>query len=678
MLGALARLAFRRARWILAATAAFAALAGTLGGPVAGLMKTSPGANFRDPASESVEASNRLERWTGVDPDVGLVARVEPAQRARVERELRADPAVALVRPLDGRYLVAFFRPVGAEARKDGAERLLDRLEGEPGVLLGGAAVAGSQISEIVQRDLFRAELIAFPLLLLLSFWVFRGLVAALLPPLVGAVSVAGTLLALRAVVEVTELSIFALNLVTGLGLGLAIDYSLLVVSRYREELERHGPGLEALRRTLATAGRTILFSALTVSAALAALLVFPQRFLYSMGIGGLLTPLLAAATALVALPAALALLGRRVNALAPARWQRPPPTGGWERLARFVMRRPLLVAATAAALLVAIGSPFLGIRFTGVDASVLPPETSARQVSDAVARDFDPSRTSPVYIAAEGATAAEIEAYAERLRGLAPLVLPPEPLGEGRWRLQLHSGAKALDDRSRELVREVRLLEQPFDAAVGGAAASFEDQQSSLKAHLPWALALIAATTFGLLFLMTGSLLLPLKALLMNALTLAAAFGLLVLVFQDGRLEGLLGYTSQGALESTQPILLFAVAFGLSTDYGVFLLSRIKEHHDRGEPTGDAVAHGLERTGRIVTAAALLFCVAIGTFATSRIVFIKELALGMGAAVALDASIVRAFLVPSLMALLGRWNWWAPGPLRRLHARLGLGEPAA
>ena len=207
----------------------------------------------------------------------------------------------------------------------------------------------------------------------------------------------------------------------------------------------------------------------------------------------------------------------------------------------------------------------------------------------------------------------------------------------------------------------------------VGGAAASFEDQQSSLRAHLPWALGLIAATTFALLFLMTGSLLLPLKALLMNALTLAAAFGLLVLVFQDGRLEGLLGYTSQGALESTQPILLFAVAFGLSTDYGVFLLSRIKEHHDRGEPTGDAVAHGLERTGRIVTAAALLFCVAIGTFATSRIVFIKELALGMGAAVAVDASIVRAFLVPSLMALLGRWNWWAPGPLRRLHERLGL-----
>jgi RND superfamily putative drug exporter len=675
VLGALARLAFRRARWILAATAVFAALAGIVGGPVAGLMKTSPGANFRDPGSESVTAQKLLERWTGVDPDVGVVARVEPSQRPRVERALRAERTIARVRPLDGRYLVAFFRPVNAEERKNGAERLLQRLGGEPGVLLGGAAVAGSQISELVQRDLLRSELIAFPLLLLLSFWVFRGVVAALLPPLVGAVTVAGTLLVLRGVVELTQVSIFALNLVTGLGLGLAIDYSLLVVSRYREELERNGPGLEALRRTLATAGRTILFSALTVAAALAALMVFPQRFLYSMGIGGILTPLLAAATALVALPAALALLGPRVNALAPARWQRPPSGGGWERLARLVMRRPALVAAGAAGLLIALGLPSLGIRFTGVDASVLPRETSARLVADAVARDFDPSRTSPVYVAVDGATKAQVSRYAVQLSGLAPLVVPPQRLGAERWRIDLYSGEKALAPASRRLVRAVRALDPPFAVSVGGAAAAFEDQQASLKDRLPWALGLVATTTLVLLFLLTGSVVLPLKALLMNALTLSAAFGLLVLVFQQGRLEGLLGYEGQGALESTQPILLFAIAFGLSTDYGVFLISRIKEGWDAGEANSDAVAHGLERTGRIVTAAALLFVVAISAFSISRIVFIKELTVGMGVAVALDASIVRALLVPSLMALLGRWNWWAPGPLRRLHERLGLGE---
>lgn len=656
----------------------FAALAGSIGGPVAGLMKTSPGANFRDPGSESVTAQKLLERWTGVDPDVGVVARVEPSQRPRVERALRAERTIARVRPLDGRYLVAFFRPVNAEERKNGAERLLQRLGGEPGVLLGGAAVAGSQISELVQRDLLRSELIAFPLLLLLSFWVFRGVVAALLPPLVGAVTVAGTLLVLRGVVELTQVSIFALNLVTGLGLGLAIDYSLLVVSRYREELECSGPGLEALRRTLATAGRTILFSALTVAAALAALMVFPQRFLYSMGIGGILTPLLAAATALVALPAALALLGPRVNALAPARWQRPPSGGGWERLARLVMRRPALVAAGAAGLLIALGLPFLGIRFTGVDAGVLPRETSARLVADAVARDFDPSRTSPVYVAVDGATKAQMSRYAGQLSGLAPLVVPPQRLGAERWRVDLYSGAKALAPASRRLVRAVRALDPPFAVSVGGAAAAFEDQQASLKDRLPWALGLVATTTLILLFLLTGSVVLPLKALLMNALTLSAAFGLLVLVFQDGRLEGLLGYEGQGALESTQPILLFAIAFGLSTDYGVFLLARIKEGWDAGEANADAVAHGLERAGRIVTAAALLFVVAISAFSISRIVFIKELTLGMGVAVALDASIVRALLVPSLMALLGRGNWWAPGPLRRLHERLGLGEPAA
>ena len=660
----------RRARWVLAATLALAALAGFLGRGVAERMQTSPGANFKDPGAESVRAGDELQAAAGVDPDVGIIALGLPAAARRALAELRASPAIASATAVPGRagtYVAGSFRPLGDEERKLATERLLVALRALPGLELGGPAVAGTQISDTVQADLKRAELIAFPLLILLSFWVFRGVVAALLPPLVGGATVALTLFLLQLASEVSPLSIFALNLVTGLGLGLSIDYSLFVISRYREELARHGPGLEALRRTYATAGRTVLFSALTVAAALASLLVFPQRFLWSMGVGGVLVSLAAAAVALVALPAALALLGSRVNALAPARWQRPVERGGWYRLSRFVMRRPAPVAALSATLLILLGLPFLGVRFTGVDATALPRSESARRVADAVAREPVPQRFSPIYVAARTADPAALRAYVARLRALPDVqeVLLPRRVGGDLWRVDAISRENALADSSQRLVGRIRALEPPFPVAVGGAAASFRDQQASLKAHLPLALLLVALTTLALLFALTHSVLLPLKALLLNLLTLSAAFGALVLIFQDGHLEGLLGFESQGALESTQPILLFALAFGLATDYGVFLLSRIKEARDAGETNREAVALGVERTGRIVTAAMLLFCVAIGAFATSRIVFIKELAVGTGIAVFLDATLVRALLVPSLMALLGEWNWWAPS-LRR------------
>ena len=561
-----------------------------------------------------------------------------------------------------------FLEARGDDASKNAADRLTEAFAGDPRVRLGGGAIASRQVTEAIQEDLKRAELIAFPLVFLLSFWVFRGLVAAFLPPLVGAGAIALTFLGLRVAIEVHSLSVFALNLVTGLGLGLSIDYSLFVISRYREEIARHGPGLEALRRTYATAGRTVVFSALTIAAALASLLVFPQRFLWSMGVGGVLVSVAAAAVALVALPAALVLLGSRVNALAPARWQRPTERGGWYRLSRFVMRRPAPVAALSATLLILLGLPFLGIRFTGVDATALPRSESARRVADAVAREPVPQRFAPIYVAARTADPAALRAYVTELRALPDVqeVLPPRRVGGDLWRVEAISRERALADSSQRLVGRIRALEAPFPVAVGGGAASFRDQQSSLKAHLPLALLLVALTTLALLFALTRSVLLPLKALLLNLLTLSAAFGVLVLIFQDGHLEGLLRFESQGALESTQPILLFALAFGLATDYGVFLLSRIKEARDAGEENSEAIALGVERTGRIVTAAMLLFCVAIGAFATSRIVFIKELAVGTGIAVFLDATLVRALLVPSLMALLGEWNWWAPTLRRR------------
>ena len=436
------------------------------------------------------------------------------------------------------------------------------------------------------------------------------------------------------------------------------------------------------------TAGRTVLFSATTVAAAMAALIVFRQRFLFSMGVGGALVALTAALVSVTLLPTLLAVLGPRVNALSPAGWRRAArrdaaqvEQGGWYRLSRAIMRRPLPVATGAAILLIVMGLPFLRIAFTGVDASVLPHDRSARVVDDALRAEFPPGRTSPVFVVVRAGPErrSDVQAYAGELGRLDGAAAVSRPVAaRGVWRIDVYPRATDLSASAKRLVDDVRDARAPFPVAVGGETAAFLDQQASLRAHLPPALAILAVTTLLILFAMTGSVVLPVKALLMNVLSLTAAFGLLVLIFQDGRFEGLLGYESQGALESSQPVLLFAVAFGLSTDYGVFLLTRIKEARDSGLADREAVAVGLERTGRIVTYAALLFCVAIGAFATSEIVFIKELGVGTALAVLIDAFIVRTLLVPSLMALLGKWNWWAPRPLARLHARLGLGEATA
>ena len=710
MLDALARFLHRRARAVLVASFVLVALAGAVGGPVAGILDDDN--DFSDDASEAVLAGERITKATGesASPDVVALVRLGApadsaaarAKLARVVDTLRADPAVGSVtayRPgrgpdelvsRDGRSTYALARFEAGAASGDAALRIQERLSSEPGVTVGGGELAGEQVGTQVSEDLARAETLAFPILFLLSLWVFRGVIAALLPLVVGMATILVTFLFMRLInAQVTGLSIFALNLIIGLGLGLAIDYSLFVVSRFREELERrHGDRLAALRATMATAGRTVLFSAITVAAALASLTVFPQRFLYSMGIGGALVALVAALVSLTLLPALLAALGPRVNALSPKRWRQAAHrdatqvrAGFWYRLSQTVLRRPGRVAAASALLLIVLGLPFTRIEFTGVDPSVLPETQSARVVDDALRTEFAANTTTPISIAARAPAdaRAQVEAYAERLGDLPGATAAPvaDPEG-GVWRIDVLARGPALGDPAKALVEEIRAQPAPFDVLVGGETAEFADQQSSLASRLPVALAILAVTTLVILFLMTGSVVLPLKTLVMNLLTLAAAFGLLVLIFQDGRFEGLLDYTSQGALESTQPILLFAIAFGLSTDYGVFLLTRIKEARDAGAADDEAVGLGLERTGRIVTAAALLFCIAIGAFATSEIIFIKEVGVGTALAVLIDATIVRALLVPSLMGLLGRWNWWAPRPLARLHARWGISERGA
>jgi uncharacterized membrane protein YdfJ with MMPL/SSD domain len=703
MFDSLARLADGHARRIGLIAIAFFLLAGALGGSVASRLDPY-GAD--DPATEAVKARNQLKDAGLRIPAVMVVVSDAPvakaATRRRVaalERELRRRGDVASVSGFytthsrdfvsrDGRstYLAVALKPTDDKKWQEAGADIADRLVGRPGILVGGGAVAQEQVNKQVEEDLRRAEMLAFPLLFLLSFVFFRSLVASLLPVMIGLLAIVGTFLILRLASEFGSISIFALNLTTGLGLGLAIDYSLFIVSRYREEIAKDGPGLAAMRRVLATAGRTVFFSSLTVAAALASLLVFPQRFLYSMGLGGSLVVLLAAMISLTVLPAVLTLLGTRVNSLSPRFLRRraeaetrPDEHGFWYRLSRFVMRRPAPIATLSALLLIVLGIPFFNIQFDTVDARVLPAEASARQTYNVVTAKFPPFREAPIWVSVKGGDRKEIAATAAQVRrtpGIAA-VYPPRRLGGDVTAIQAISANPFNSDASKATVERVRDIAAPAGTTllVGGATADFIDFQGSLARHLPIAFAIIVLATLVILFLMTGSVVLPIKSLIMNVLNLSAVFGLLVLIFQDGRFEGLLDYSSTGGIEQTMPILLFAVAFGLSTDYAVFLLSRIKEARDGGASDSECVAIGLERTGRIVTAAALLFAVAIGAFATSKIIFIKQNGVGTALAVLIDASIIRALLVPSLMELLGKWNWWAPAPLRRLHDRFGISE---
>jgi RND superfamily putative drug exporter len=702
----LATFVYTNRRRVLSVAVVAAAIAGVFGAGVSSGL--SPyGAN--DPATQSVQATNHFQAATGRQIDPGVVALVSsgdvrsPVARRRVEgvaAKLRAQPDVASVasfysthnpamvaRDERSTYVVAYFKALSDKRLSDDANLIESRFSSQHDVKLGGDAIANAQVNTQVGNDLAHAELLAFPFIFLLSLIFFRSVVAALLPPLLGGLAILGTFFLLRVVSTFTDLSVFALNLTTGLGLGLAIDYSLFIVSRYREEAARDGFGPQALRRTLQTAGRTVVFSSVTVAVSVAALAIFPQRFLYSMGIAGAIVALLAATLALTVLPATLAALGPRINALSPRRLRhaadrdaRPARSGAWYRLAQFVTRRPAQVAVASAAVLVALGIPFTQTRFITADARVLPQNASAHQVQDALNTQFPPNRTTPLEVVVGApASSPEVRTLTERIARLPDVsaVAPARSAGRGTSLLEVAPVRGPLTASTERLVRDVRAIHTPYYLGVAGQTASYLDLEHSLGAHLPAVLAVVVAATLIVLFVMTGSVVLPIKAVLMNALNLSAVFGILVLIFQHGNLQGLLGYHGVGALDATQPILLFAIGFGLATDYGVFLLSRIKEAHDAGASNSEAVALGLERTGRIVTAAALLFAVAVGAFATSQIVFIKELGIGTALTVLLDASLIRALLVPSLMQLLGSANWWAPRPLRRLHERIGLRESA-
>ncbi len=692
----LARFALRRPRRLLALAALVVCAAAPIG--LTAFDALDPYV-FEDPGTESARAAQRIEEASGVRADGGVVALVDvpaspgaaSARISAVARALARDPDVVDVRtPLDGgteswiardakrAYVVAFVPP-----DVDGSvvtERLAETFAGLDDVTLGGTLIADHQIAEQSEQDLQRAELLAFPLLFVLTLLFFRSLVAAALPLVLGAVSVVGSLFAMRLLHEVEPLSVLSINVVTGLGLGLAIDYSLFVVSRFREELAGGRGTAAALDRTLSTAGRTVLFSSLTVACAMASLLFFPQQFLFSMGVGGIAVALLSAAGALLVLPAVLAILGERVNALAPARIQRsrraidlPYHEGRWYRLSRRVTERPLPVAALSASVLILLALPLLRIDFVPGDATALPPDRSAIVVDRAIAAGFPPGFADSIVVQLEGdAGARELVAYRDRLAALEGVaaVSSPTAVGEDVARIDVVSAVGRSTPATEDLVREIRAIAAPLPARVGGTAAAQIDEERSVADHLPLAVLVLALSTGVLLFLLTSSLVLPLKALVMNVLSVSAGLGALVFVFQDGRFEDVLGYTSQGGIQIAIAVLVAFTAFGLSTDYGVFTMSRMREAHEAGAANDDAVALGMERTGRIVTSAALLFAVAMGALVTGGLVGVKETGLGIAVAVLVDASIVRAFLVPSLMAMLGDRNWAAPQRLRSL-ARL-------
>ncbi|HZP31574.1 MAG TPA: MMPL family transporter [Acidimicrobiia bacterium] len=727
MLARLGRFTFRHRRAVLVASLLFVVASFAVASGVADRLTTG---GFADPNAESERAASILDHeFHTKDPNLVLLVTAKhgatvddpavAAAGARITSELAATRHLRQVAsywslqdapPLksrDGHQALVLGVISGSDSQvADRIGAISDHFTRDTStvrVAVGGRAEVNHQVNDQIQSDLVRAEGLAFPITLVLLVIVFGSLVAAGLPLLVGVVAIAGSFLALFGISSVTSVSVYSLNLTTAMGLGLAIDYSLFIVSRYREELRAGGDIEDAIVRTVRTAGRTVLGSALTVAVALGALMLFPLAFLRSFAYAGIAVSLLAAAGAVVALPALLAVLGRRVDSLRLFRHRDPKPVGEgvWHRVATLVMRRPVPIATAVILLLVILGLPFLDIQFGLPDDRVLPAHLSSRQVQDDIRTNFTSNEAAALQVAVPGLSdpnghRAEIAAYATALSKLAGVArvdaltgsyargraLPVDPAvlrrfesGRGTW-LSVVPSVEPLSPAGEQLAHDVRDLHSPIgQALVTGPSAQLVDSKESLFGRMPLAAIWIAVATFVLLFLMFGSVVVPVKALVLNVLSLSATFGAMVWIFQEGHLASVLGFTATGSLAATMPILMFCVAFGLSMDYEVFLLSRIKEEHDRTHDNPSSVAVGLEHTGRIVTAAAVLISVVFIAFSTSGVSFIKLFGVGLALAVLMDAFVIRATLVPAFMRLAGEVNWWAPRPLRRFYERFGIAE---
>src|SRR5215472_4009746 len=709
------RFVFRRRRLVLLVALLVIAAGAAWGTGVFRALQSSGG--FTPPTSESQQEARIANHAFGRDSADVVVLYTgnhhltvgSAAYRAAVTNSLAKLPAsrVAAVQTYwstgsprfvsaDGRVTYAAIELAGSSdsARTTNYDAIKNDFSA-PGLTVGvgGQIPTEAAINKEVTSDIGRAEGISLPVLLILLTVIFGSVVAASLPVAIGGIGIIGSFAVLRLLTLATPVSIYSINITTILGLGLAIDYGLFMVGRFREELRRQPSVEDAVARTVATAGRTVAVSGITVAAALASLLLFQETFLRSMGYGGVATVLVDMIAALTVMPALLALLGRRVNALRVRRAVVAPRTaaaaGGWYRLAGAVMRRPVAFAAVIVVVLLALASPFLRISWGSVDARDLPAAAQPRVVSEQLAHAFPGNVTAPIEavvsfpapVAASPAEHQELAAYAGRL-GQVPGVTGAQVTGVRGdiGRIDLRYGPDTQSAQARQIVQHVRDVAPPAGARayIGGQTAGTVDELASLSATVPWMALVMAAATFVLLFLAFGSVVLPLKAIVMNLLSLSATFGVIVWVFQQGHLSWLLRFTPTGTIDPSMPILMLAIVFGLSMDYEVFLLSRVRERYDQTGDNADAVATGLQRTGGIITSAALLLVIVVGAFSASGITFIKLLGVGMIVALVIDASIVRVLLVPATMRLLGRANWWAPRPLRRLYARYGIRESDA
>ena len=697
MYASVARFCVRYRRWVLLAWVLLFAVGIVVGSQVFNRLKDTNGAS----GAESVQGSSILDKASSAGPSAVVLVKGPPvaaastrtavqALTARLERLPQVTGAVNAYTSPDPRLragdghasliVVSVRKNASMTAQHMAVDAMRSAAHGMvPGaqVQVGGDLAVSRDGMAASQNDLFRGELIALPILLIALFFIFGGLRAALLPIFAALATTAGALLLLMGMTHLTDVASYAVDVIILFGLALAVDYSLLMVNRFREA-RAAGQGISAaVEHTEATAGRTVAFSALTVAAALAGLFAFGDPTFTSVAVGGIATVLVALAAALTLIPALLAMWGAKLKAA-----RRPITDDGFfGRLARRVQARPWLAAGGVTALLLAAALPFLHANYGLGDPRTLPASSQSRQVAATLAAGFPGLRAAPVTVVARiPAGDPRLAAYATQLArqpGVAAVSLEHGLRGNVAA-IDVIPAGSTQGATAQHLVTALRADRPAFRTWVTGSAAFLTDFKHQIINRIPYAVAVIALATFILLFLMTGSVLIPVKALIMNTLSLGAVFGALVWIFQDGNLSSVLGFHAFGAIEMWVPIIVFVFAFGLSMDYEVFLLSRIKECYDEGGDTNKAVAYGLQRSGRIITSAAFLVMIVFLGFAAGQSLGIKEFGLAMAIAVAIDATLVRCVLVPATMTLLGRWNWWAPAPLRRLHQRLGLHEAPA
>ena len=700
MFEAWGRALYRKRRLTLIAALVFAAFAGVWGTGV--FSKLSSGNSFTPPDSQSQQEQNLADQTFGRnEADVVVLYQsptltvADPGYQQAVSRQLSALPAsdVARITTYWGShdpamvstskhqtYAVLQLTGGNDEARQKAFKAIKADFSTTvaPGITaqVGGTIPTEVAINNEVTADIAKAEGFSMPVLLILLMVIFGSLAAASLPVAIGGLAILGSLTVLRLLTLVSTVSVYSVNITTILGLGLGIDYGLFIVTRFREELHRQPTVEAAVARTVATAGRTVAVSGVTVAVALTSLMLFPENFLQSMGFGGVATVAVDMIAALTVLPALLAVLGPRVNALkirrSVARVPKPEEAGTWYRIAHSVMRRPLVYITVIVIGLLALGTPFLRISWGGTDARSLPAAATVRQVQQALDADFPANSTAPIEALVTGATPASLTSYIHQIEAI-PGVTTAQVTGaaNGITRVDIGYTPATVSSQARHIVTEIRDLNPK--AQVGGTTAQLVDELQSLGSTLPWMALLVAVSTFVLLFLAFGSVVLPVKAIVMNVLSLSATFGVIVWIFQWGHLSGILKFTATGSIDPTMPILMLAIIFGLSMDYEVFLMSRIREVYDQTGDNQASIAAGLARTGGVITSLAGLLVIVIGAFSASGITFLKLMGVGMIVALILDATVVRVLLVPATMRLLGRANWWAPGPLGRLYARYGI-----